>query len=527
MKTFLLLLLSLPLFSLSKENSDFILQQKNGYSCILHSAQKGETLQGIALNYSVKLNVLSNVNNIVSTSELKLGQPIIIPLLETNFFKTSGITNQRKGFHEVYYYSLNDDDVQLICSKFLLQPQTFAKWNQIREDEKIQSGQKFIIGWIKLNELNQTVQLKNTNAQPVVKQVPIQSKQVSSATSKTSSLKSVSSSKSDVSNSRTSAISKDKNISSKSIQNFETKSDNVRSNKPKEGEANEPRLTHFFKKIKNEIKPRKASQESKVENNARITTTNAGPKEESQTVTREVAKNELKENPKQKKSIKEIWSRLVNGKEKPSSKPIEKPLTNEVSNKNKTNVQVVKKEANSKPEAKVVNTSSKSSQTKTAPFKVTKANTNQIIASKPPKENKIKDNSKAAELVKAKQEDKNKTKSNIDNISKSELPPTEIIKDQTIRSEVKQLALLNSKLGKCAYFFSGPGSGQFYAFTNLASKGSIIKVMNTSNNKYIMVEVIGGLPNADIAKGLILKLSDNAKLPLGQKNSVFNIKVNY
>jgi hypothetical protein len=61
----------------------------------------------------------------------------------------------------------------------------------------------------------------------------------------------------------------------------------------------------------------------------------------------------------------------------------------------------------------------------------------------------------------------------------------------------------------------------------LVAKGELVKVVNTANGKFAIAEVIGTLPGIDLTKGLIFKISDNAKLPLGQKNSVFNVQIFY
>jgi len=108
-----------------------------------------------------------------------------------------------------------------------------------------------------------------------------------------------------------------------------------------------------------------------------------------------------------------------------------------------------------------------------------------------------------------------------------EEPKKEVSEPVAVRSEIKSLSLNNSKAGRASYFFSGPSGGKIYVATNLASKGEIVKVINPENGKYVMAEVLSSLPSSDAAKGIILKLSDNAKLPLGQKNSSFAVKVNY
>ena len=99
--------------------------------------------------------------------------------------------------------------------------------------------------------------------------------------------------------------------------------------------------------------------------------------------------------------------------------------------------------------------------------------------------------------------------------------------DPVVRNEIKSLNLSRSSSGRASYFFGGPSGGKFYVATNLASKGQVVKVVNPENGKFVMAEVISSLPSSDAAKGILLKLSDNAKLPLGQRNGSFNVKVNY
>ena len=102
-----------------------------------------------------------------------------------------------------------------------------------------------------------------------------------------------------------------------------------------------------------------------------------------------------------------------------------------------------------------------------------------------------------------------------------------VVPDNTIRNEIQPLSLTRTASGTASYFFSGASFGKFYVVTNLASKGEVIKVINTQNGKSLLAEVMDELPSSDLKRGLILKLSDNAKLPLGQNNKSFSVKVNY
>ena len=189
---------------------------------------------------------------------------------------------------------------------------------------------------------------------------------------------------------------------------------------------------------------------------------------------------------KEKKSLKDRWNHLVNGEAPVRNKPtpVVKKTTSNVSVDTKKTEKVIDKKSST-------NTVTKNSTSNTS--KQTETKTNAV--------------EKTAENIAPKE--------------------TVIEKETTIHSEVKTLSLTNVKTVKAAYFFSGPSGGKFYAVTNLVTKGAIIKLTNPANGRSIMAEVIGNLSPIDLNKGLLLKVSDNAKLALGQKNTLFSIKVNY
>lgn len=99
--------------------------------------------------------------------------------------------------------------------------------------------------------------------------------------------------------------------------------------------------------------------------------------------------------------------------------------------------------------------------------------------------------------------------------------------NNSIKKEVQSTVFRNSQDGIASLFYAGNSNGKFYVVTNIAAKGSIIKVTNTKNGKNIMAEVIGRLSNEDINKGILIRISDNSKLPLVVTNKIFYVKVNY
>ncbi len=224
---------------------------------------------------------------------------------------------------------------------------------------------------------------------------------------------------------------------------------------------------------------------------------------------------------KSKKTLKESWNKLVNGKpiEKKTTVEAPKPIVkNKVAEEKKSSEKLTEKKLDKKTETE----KNISNKTNTKP--TVSSNTKKNIESN---------------LVKNKKNISNKTKEITNNQLNTQAVKEEIVnslaetkvvaeeKDLTIHSETKHLNLSKSETGKAAYFFAGPNGNKFYVSTNLAKKGDIIKVTNLANGKSLMAEVVSGLSSLDERKGLLIKLSDNAKLPLGQKGSIFSVKINY
>lgn len=73
---------------------------------------------------------------------------------------------------------------------------------------------------------------------------------------------------------------------------------------------------------------------------------------------------------------------------------------------------------------------------------------------------------------------------------------------------------------------SAPG-GLYYAFHNMARKGSVIKIMNPANHKIIFAKVIGPIPKLKEYHNAILGLSSNAAQALGAQDKRMFCKLKY
>lgn len=197
---------------------------------------------------------------------------------------------------------------------------------------------------------------------------------------------------------------------------------------------------------------------------------------------------------KNKKSLGEFWSQLVNGKDYVPQK-----------NYNKIKRPAVAARQMPAAENNIVNT---------------KAAERHDQYTQPVKRNAYKT------------ENGKKSENNVSAVKLTAVKPAEksqepAIADNTIRNEIKPLSLTQTSNGTASYFFTGDVLGKFYVVTNLASKGSVIKITNPQNGKSLLAEVVDYLPAIDSKRGILLKISDNAKMPLGQKNNSFAVRVNY
>ncbi len=289
---------------------------------------------------------------------------------------------------------------------------------------------------------------------------------------------------------------------------------NGKTPQPKKKPVSEEKIV----KNDHDVDQKKTTDKSSIVNNQKNPTASNTVSSKSNTSNTHIAT-------KPKKSFKESWNQLVNGKsvEKKANTETPKPVAknNVIQDKKNTLKQADNKlDKNSKTEIKSEKAIANTAKTKSEVTNKTKKN----IDSKPFEKKK--------ELNNNAQNVKNNSNHTLAAKEQKSIPPAEEKtheeeKDLTIRSETKQLNLNKSETGKAAYFFAGPNGNKFYVSTNLAKKGDIVKITNLTNGRNVMAEVVSGLSPLDEKKGLLIKLSDNAKLPLGQKGSIFSVKINY
>ena len=103
---------------------------------------------------------------------------------------------------------------------------------------------------------------------------------------------------------------------------------------------------------------------------------------------------------------------------------------------------------------------------------------------------------------------------------------------------------VDAKTGYFSSYFSGSGKsmngtgnifkstsgwqdGKYYALVNNVSVGTIVKVTNPGNRKFIYAKVLGSLPDMKESVGLVTRISDAAAGELGLAEGKFSIELQY
>ena len=437
MKQILYLLLLIPFFSFSNAPEISTLTLKDDGNFITYSVAKGESLGDIAKKFSIKTATLLKFNNMLLNSSLKPNQSISIPLTETNYFRLNGITTS-DSFLPIYYVVESNAEKNNLCTQLGILVESFDKWNKTEYADHLITGEKVLVGWLKIGTNPQEESLPNK----------INRKEIANNNVKFEDHK------------------KHPSYETPSkIVNSDNKLINKKNNEPIQKREHEA-VSSLNPKVK-----------KKLQTNLFVI-------------------------------IKKIFSSGGYEPYKSKKNNVEKKIVNKMPN-------IEKAVANTSPTAKYevplkekINIFSRIRKSFSPSEKFSKLTIKNIPQIK-------KEIQQKKGLVKVKEIVLEKNK--IENVES----------EFAIKNEIKPLHLANSKNGKASLFYAGNKSGKIYIVTNIAPKGDIVKVTNTTNGHYIMAEVISSLPNTDISKGLLIKLSDNARLPLGITDNVFIVKVNY
>lgn len=475
MKKDLPIVLLLLLASLNCRAGELLIENHLGINCIKHKVSIEETFYNVAQKFFVRPSTLAIVNNIEKTETIVSGSLLYIPLTETNFYTTKGLAGSRFAFEPALYKIENETKLSELADLFFVSIQNLKDWNTDRLP--LHKGDKVIVGWVKFE--NEIEKIKT----PLF-------------------------------------VQKEKII----YGNSEEKRDAQK-------EIKELNTTVKTKSFPDYSLPKDAVP-SKVGLNKDAT--------EKKEVEKRIAKEKLRSNNSQNEKAKQKVKKKVVLSKRKEKVPQNTQANDENTNQKITNSErefLKKRETNSKPKKKsgfiskvrklTKNSYSRDKNKKAAPIDKKEQKIDREIVLKKSEEKLI----KGEQLTKAKNIAVTNTNEVVDKTYSIEQEKPVLKEDATdplyVENKMQRLTLLKSTTGRVSFFYSGTAGAKFYVFTNLAGKGDIIKVTNSSNGKYLLAQVIGPLPDADRRRGHIVSLSDNTKRLLRIKSKSFTGKINY
>lgn len=146
---------------LRAQSENHKVEMMDGNKVIVITNPSAIAAQDIAELYHVSLDVLAMYNQVNASAVFEANKEIIIPLSETNFFKTSSISSVNANFYPVYYTADTDESVTSICKKFLITTSTFTAWNKELDQNNI-SGLDVQVGWLKFGSKDGDAATYNT-----------------------------------------------------------------------------------------------------------------------------------------------------------------------------------------------------------------------------------------------------------------------------------------------------------------------------------------------------------------------------
>jgi len=477
----------------------FIIENYLGISCLRHKIKSEETFYKIARQYFVRPSTLALVNNVKNVESLEQ-RVLYIPLTETNFYQTKGILGGVFDFNPVYYTIQKESDFEEVAKQFFVSTIELKKWNSTAST--ISKGEKLVVGWLKQQR------------DPATAKAPtfILKEKILYGTSDERLEAKMNADKKDLPSSTPSFVDYSLPKNAVPVQSKEiNKNENlqiVSANIPQGNKVENKKMLNATDAKNVQVASRERKTAPKLTKSERI--------ERKSPVSLEISKAErefLKENAeknqvkKKGKSQIGIWSKV----------------------KKLTQNSYARKKAKEKYEGQESLTASKTAKkfVRRVPITNDKSMTAKVVTKKPKPSKPV-----LAKLKEVKEKSAVSTKPIIiDKTYKVEVEKAEVKeapnKPVYVENKLLRLTLLKSMKGRIAFFYSGTAGAKFYVFTNLAAKGGVIKLTNLTNNKYILAQVIGPLPEVDRKRGYIVKLSDNSRRIIGVKSKSFTAKVNY
>ncbi len=440
-----------------------------------HIVQKGENLQSLSQKFGVRQGQLESLNNKQSVAPYEL---IKIPISENNIVQ-SGSASAHAGLTPLYHKVLKGETLFRVGKLYGDLPLSSLKaWNGL-QGNNIGVGQYLVVGWLK----KQPAPTTNTAVQPA----PSTPDPDPAASTAHTPSEQATRQPAPASANEGNAFLREVIASEK--QRVKNISQKLHTDKP----VADPLLAATPPvQQQTQDTPRAVSQPL-------LTTANRAPKEAAPKEETEAGPLPPKDQPPKIAAAppKESAPAPQTGTAKAATNPFEKML-NQISGKNK-------KQAEEKPN--VTPPVESAGAAITPPVKTTQAPPETLSAATPPP---------ASDTL---------TKADTATLTLSR----ESVFSELYLAQTQGEKLVTSKKGAAGWFKSNvkPGSKKYYALCDNLPRGTIVKVVNPINNKFVYVKVLAPIPKQKENYNLIIKLSDAAMNDLGTNQPRFWSKIIY
>jgi LysM domain len=446
-----------------------IIKRQSGMNAVEVYTNQANTLQNIANNYNIAPDILALFNTFKTNDIVQSNTNLVVPLVETNFYKSTSI-NTQSGYQPIYFMATNNMKVIDVAKQFLITETTLYKWNNFNS-QVLQNGQIVLVGYLKVNDFKSN---KKTEVGKQSVDVPeLLSDNVSKPTFQQQ-------------------VQKEWNATAKKV----NKSMTQLATSVKKIAAPKTNTAEKIVSKKQETKPNIA--------NANVPKSNATMQWNA--ATKAVSKTWLKTKANINDNITKIKKIPITKNNSTSIKTettvIQDSITNNttVISRQKENLKVVTADAEIINNDLVLNGEN------------TTADTTEIPVYQ-------KENADASIYLIAENE-----------ITKVKV--TDEIKRTTVEKSVEKFAekkidktLIIAAKGKAITFYAS-GQGMHIAYSDYAPIGSMVQVKNMANNKTIEAKIIGALQkNGTADEGIFIILSDTVKKVLEPKNENFIVEV--
>jgi hypothetical protein len=464
----------------AQSNDSLFVQRQDNNNVIIATTATTTNLLNLSKEYNISAELLSIFNSVSRTETITKNTEIVVPLAESNYYKNTNLKFQNGTYVPLFYKVLQSESLIAICKKFIIPESSIYRWNNL-QSANLNTNDVLLVGWLRFGNATAAIATNNTD--------------------------------------------ETKKTVGETKQNFAKGFENV-------GQKFNTTLSKIGGKIKatsnSILKPKTATvsdkivppvitevPKQKVENNtlshikkgaaSTAITINKGLKNIGTSISKTTSKitgNMGTAYQRERASYYKIKTQDSLDKLAIENKKYNAPIKT-ITTENSIGLDIENKDVTSNNTSKLNTTipdteTQKDTSTSTALYGlagITETATNTKTQAELNDEKLLEESEKLAEQ-------KNKITT-----TESQVKPTQ-------ENSITINKNLNYVSGKASWFYAGTLDKDYFVFTNVGIKNSDVAIVNPTNGISIIAKVMGALTEAEVASGLKLLLSDNAKSAL-------------